>query len=239
MSIILRVDVDKPYGKHTFTRKLASKLKEDYFPTLNLHFDYLSHLKEMIKYCNNEGIRGMFYHRLCTVPDEETIKLFEIGGHQWGLHLENSRSIDTFTQEWLIFRNYSGCKNAKSFSKHGSGFHKLGKHHYEIYEPKTYQNWAKKMGYEYPSGNGIASCAEDLFADSNGWFPNLFWLEADYRLPKFSSVEDMINSAKDNLVVVLIHPCNYIADSRTRNDFHLMVKLAKQFNIGVNSFQNK
>jgi hypothetical protein len=237
MAIILRADVDKPYGKHNFLRKVCSKIKEDFLPNVPLHWGYLSHLKEMLVFCNEQKISGTFYHRLCTIPDAETLELLKEGNHEFGLHLENSKSSETFAEEWSGFLMHPGCKVAKSFSKHGSGVHKLGKYHYPIYEPEKYLEWAGKQGYLYPSGNGIAEKGTDLFSNMNGWFPNLFWLESDYRSPSFSTINELIEVAKENTVVVLIHPCNFKAEEKTRNEFYKMVDLAKNNNIKITSFK--
>ncbi len=239
MAIILRVDVDKPYGKHTLTRRIASKIKEDFFPLWKLHTGYLTHLKEMIIFCNNQGVRGTFYHRLCTAPNQEILNLLKEGGHQFGLHLENSKSKESFLLEWENFHSFPNCLNAKTFSKHGSGVHKLGKYHYPIYEPEKYIQWANECGYEYPSGNGIASCASELYEDENGYYPNLFWIEPSYRHQGFRNIDEVLFVAKKRNVVVLIHPCNFKADSETRDDFFLLIKRAKSEKIPVISFLNQ
>lgn len=237
MAIILRADVDKPYGKHTILRKVASKVKEDYFPKMHLHSGYLSHLKEMLQLCNTSNIQGTFFHRICTVPDSETIELLSAGNHEWGLHLENSRSENTFIQEWNEFRKYPSCSQTSSFSKHGSGVHKLGKYHYPIYEPEIYKNWADKNNFQFPSGNGIASCKEDLFKDETGFFKSIFWLEPNYRNSGFANVESLIEAALESDVVALIHPCNFVADPITRKDFELMIELASKNSISIKAFK--
>jgi hypothetical protein len=239
MAIILRADVDKPYGKHTILRKVASKVKEDYFPKMQFNSGYLSHLKEMLHLCNTSNIQGTFYHRICTVPDSETIELFRAGNHEWGLHLENSKSEKTFIQEWNEFRKYPGCSQTSSFSKHGSGVHKLGKYHYPFYEPEKYQKWAKKNDFHYPSGNGIASCKEDLFIDETGFFKSLFWFEPSYRDSSFAKIENLIEAAFESDVVALIHPCNFVADPIARKDFEFMIELATKYSISVKSFKGK
>ncbi len=226
MSLILRVDVDKPYGRHTLPRKIFSKIKEDYFPDFPIKIGYLSHLKQFIQFCSQNKVQGHFYHRICTAPDAETLAMQADGQHVAGLHLENSRSKETLKAE--IDQLQSKIKNITidTFSKHGSGTYKLGKYHYAPYEPLKYKQWASELGLKYPSGNGIAETAVDLYAN-DGYYENLFWLEPYYRAPKFNKLTDVVEAAKSGDVTVLIHPCNFVADKQTKEDFETLVQMAK------------
>lgn len=235
MAVFLRVDVDKPYGKHTLLRKILSKITEDFFPNYKINNIYLSHLKEFIIFCNDNDIKGTFYHRLCTRPDSETIELIKVGKHAIGLHLENSKSFETFSKEWNEIQCYTDLKMI-SFSKHGSGVHKLGKYHYPIYEPSKYKTWASKLKLLFPSGNGIPSSKDDL-ESIDGYYENVFWIEPTYRNNAFNNLKDLIEIAKNKDVVVLIHPCNYLADLETRNEFHHFVEMIKQNKIEWKQFK--
>ena len=236
MAIILRVDVDKPYGKHNIFRKIASKVKEDYLPRWSLYPGYLSHLKEFIIFCNENGIRGTFYHRLCTVPDPETLNLLNGGNHQIGLHLENSRDISTFIGELKEMEQLLPTIDIDTFSKHGSGVHKLGKFHYPLYEPEKYQEWSKSVNIAFPSGNGIPSCSTELDPDDNGYYQNVFWVEPPYRSASYNDLDLVLEKSLVSDIVVLIHPCNYAADKKTRDDFHKIAKFAKENAIEVKPF---
>lgn len=229
MSLILRVDVDKPYGNHTFGRRILSKIIENYFPNFKIKSGYLSHLKEFITFCNNKKVVGTFYFRICTRPDSNCLQILQNGGHEIGLHLENSFSKFTFLEELNLFQLLSGRK-VKSFSKHGSGVFKLGKYHYPKYEPEKYLEWATEGEVFYNSGNGIPKKPEDLISSDN-YFDCVFWLEPSYRSISFNNISDLIEIAKNHDVVVLIHPCNYIADSNTKEAFHNLVKLSHEQNV--------
>jgi hypothetical protein len=115
--------------------------------------------------------------------------------------------------------------------------HKLGKYHYPIYEPEIYKKWAEKNNFLFPSGNGIASCKEDLFKDETGFFKSLFWLEPSYRDSGFAKVENLIEAAFESDVVALIHPCNFVADPIARKDFELMIELAFKNSISIKAFE--
>ena len=235
MGIILRVDVDKPYGNHPLVRKIASKIVEDFLPNFKIKIGYLSHLKEFILYCNNNGVVGTFFHRICTNPDIETINLLKSGGHIIGLHLENSISELSFFDEINILKSLTGT-NIDFFSKHGSGVFKLGKFHFPKYEPDLYKKWASNYKLFFPSGNGIPEKPSDLKA-IDGYFENVFWLEPNYRNKKFNTLDELITLSKKEDVVVLIHPCNYLADPKTKEAFHELVELASINSIKWLSFE--
>ncbi|HXC04930.1 MAG TPA: hypothetical protein VNZ86_09275, partial [Bacteroidia bacterium] len=174
MALILRVDVDKPYGHSNLIRKVASKVSEDYFKIpLFSGISYLSHFIRFLEYCNANGVPGFMYHRMCTIPDQHVNELLKAGGHQLGFHAENTRTSATFAAELKRFRQQTSLP-VNSFTKHGSGTLKLGKHHYPPYEPGKYKVWAQQEGIGYYFGNGICTSAADLFA-VNGFFENMFW----------------------------------------------------------------
>jgi len=227
MALILRVDVDKPYGKHTIIRKLLSKVVEDYLPNLNIKTGYLSHLKEMVNCCNQMGVCGHFFHRICTFPDQETLSLYKVGNHSYGLHFENSRNEENLVNEIKQLEERTGVTNIKSFSKHGSGEFKLGKYHYPAYEPEKYKKWAANLGLSYHSGNGIAKSPSDL-DKINGFNEYLFWMEPTYRNNAFKNIVSLVDYAEKKDAVVIIHPCNFIADLDTFNEFKKLVNLSKE-----------
>jgi hypothetical protein len=86
MSLILRVDVEKPYGNHTLIRKITSKIVENYYPTAPLIYGYLDHLKLLIKFLNQSKITATFFHRLCNLPTPDFVQNYKENGHQLGLH---------------------------------------------------------------------------------------------------------------------------------------------------------
>lgn len=226
MSLILRVDVDKPYGRKTIARKIASKLTEDFwFPSFLAAKTYLYHLKDFLRFCNNSGVRGHIYHRLCTLPDNATVELLRQGNHKLGFHAENTRNYETFYNELSEFRKRAPLP-VESFTKHGSGELKLGKHHYAPYEPEKYKEWSLQSGVCFYFGNEICKNADELL-HINGFYPAMFWIEPEYRSKGFADVNQVLDVAKKNDVVILIHPCNYDASELVANEFKTLVALAK------------
>jgi len=229
MALILRIDVDKPFGHKSFIKKVKSKLFEDYFSFSSIFLPgYLNHLKEFIVFCNENHVVGSFYFRLCTFPNKKIEDLLKIGGHRIGIHAENTRSFETLKEEIEKFKKNGLQLNIDSFTKHGSGSLKLGKYHYAPYEPDKYLEWASVLKIPFHSGNGIPKTKEDLIRKSNGLIENVFWLEKEYRDPKLNKLEDIIEISKEIDVVVLIHPSNFQTYSHVKNDLETLIHLAKE-----------
>ncbi|MFK5889321.1 MAG: hypothetical protein QM486_01165 [Flavobacteriaceae bacterium] len=230
MSLILRVDVDKPYGKKSISDRIKSKLREDYYLPAYKVLGYLIATEKFIVFCNDNKIKGTFYFRNSTIPDKKIIKLLKEGGHEVGFHAENTLNITTFKNEILKFKNKLPEFEIKSFTKHGSGKYKLGRNHYPPYEPLRYQKWAKDLGLKYIFGNEICKSKID-FDTIDGFFSKMFWIHRDYRDFNFSKLEDLIEEVKNKNIPIIIHPSNFFANKNVNQDFKRLVSLTKKNNI--------
>src|SRR6185503_7292837 len=152
MALIIRIDVDRPYGKTPFLRHVLSRLGSDiYFPKVE-SFGYLSELEVVLQMLNEMKARAYVFFRRCTLPSGPILALIDAGGHEIGLHLENSRSFESFRQEKSILERHIG-RPVVAVSKHGSGEAKYGFHHYAPYEPHNYTRWAQASGMKLFLGN--------------------------------------------------------------------------------------
>src|SRR5262245_56849340 len=96
MALIVRIDVDRPYGKTPFLRHVFSRLGSDiYFPKID-SFGYLRELHVILQLLNELNARAYIFFRRCTLPSDSILKLIDDGGHEIGLHLENSRTLESF-----------------------------------------------------------------------------------------------------------------------------------------------
>jgi hypothetical protein len=225
MGIVVRVDVDKPYGRKTIFGKVFSKLKEDYwFPTIT-SLGYLKATAEFIQYCNDNNVRAHFYFRHSTLPSKKIRQLLISGNHEVGFHAENTRSFETFQEEYQRFSSKLPNLQITSFSKHGSGDIKIGRHHYYPYEPSLYKDWAAKMNIGFSYGNEICD-SEDDFNHVIDFYPKMFWIHQDYRGTAFNTLEEVVSLAKELTVPVIIHPSNFIAEPFVRSEFKRLVTLA-------------
>jgi len=141
-------------------------------------------------------------------------------------HAENTRSLETFTAELNLFKTKVAPNPVESFTKHGSGVLKLGRHHYPAYEPEKYKQWAVQTATRFDFGNGIATWEAELFA-ADGFYANMFWIERDYRAPEFNELQQALDAAKKADVVVLIHPCNFHSSAIVSDNFKQLAELAQ------------
>jgi hypothetical protein len=212
MALIIRIDVDRPYGKVPFARHVLSRLGSDiYFPRVE-SFGYLSELKVILEMLNAVRARAYVFFRRCTLPSKSTLELIDAGGHEIGLHLENSRSFECFANEKSMLEKYIG-RTITAVSKHGSGKAKYGFHHYAPYEPDNYIHWAKRTrmrlflgNLEDPSIPPLQSVAELCV------YPSAFWLEPAWRDTQKFTTEWLLTHASLSDIVLLIHPDNVLGD---------------------------
>lgn len=223
MALILRIDVDRPYGKHPQYRHILSRVSSDfYFPKVDA-LGYLRELKQMLRILNHRQARSYVFFRCCTLPSDAVMELLQLGRHEIGLHLENSRSWLGFAREKQLLERHIG-KPVVAVSKHGSGKSKYGLHHYAPYEPERYVQWAEEAGMRVFLGN-----LEDPTlpaAKSNGNLvihPAAFWLEPHWRDTSRFSVDWLLREALNRDVVLLVHPENVLESPVLASDFQRIV----------------
>lgn len=223
MALIIRIDVDRPYGKSPLIRHLLSRLSSDlYFPKVS-SFGFLAELQTMLSWLNDAGARAYVFFRRCTLAPKPLLGLLEAGRHEIGLHLENSRSFETFCEEKRIVEDHFERK-VLAVSKHGSGCTKFGFHHYAPYEPDKYVGWAQQASMRLFLGNLEDPTLEPTKVSSDLWFfPSAFWLEPAWRDSDKFSVEWLGEHARDRDIVLLVHPENVLADPELMADFKRLI----------------
>lgn len=210
MAIILRVDADSSYGKRNFINHFFSRMTSDFnLPTIS-KLPYLEDLKSLINLFNEKSCKGYFFFRKCTLPDSELLQSLNLGEHVIGLHLENSRSFETFQLELNSLENKVN-KKIEAFSKHGSGKYKYGFNHYPFYEPEKYLEWAAKLGLKIFFGNLEDPSINNLITeDGLLFFPSAFWLEPSWRNTELFDVNWLVKESKKRDIVLLIHAENIL-----------------------------
>lgn len=224
MALVIRIDVDRPYGRSPLARHILSRIGSDfYFPRVRL-FGFLNELKTMLNWLNDEGARAHIFFRRCTLPSEETLRILDAGGHEIGLHLENSRSVESFLREKRIVERHA-ARIVSAVSKHGSGGAKYGYHHHAPYEPAKYVEWARASGMRLFLGNQEDPTIPPLNAGPGlTVFPAAFWLEPHWRDTEKFTVEWLLAAARERDIVMLVHPENIIADSKLVADFKRIIR---------------
>jgi hypothetical protein len=223
MALIIRIDVDRPYGRRPLIRHLLSRISSDlYFPRV-AGFGYLAELETMLSWLNDAKARAHVFFRRCTLPSASILKLLDAGGHEIGLHLENSRSLKTFLKEKQIVEESVGRK-VTCVSKHGSGGAKYGFHHYAPYEPEKYVEWAQEASMQIFLGN-LEDPRLEATKTAKGVlvFPSAFWLEPAWRDAEQFPLDWLLDRARFRDIVLLVHPENVLADTGLSGDFKRII----------------
>jgi hypothetical protein len=223
MALIIRIDVDRPYGRRPLLRHFLSRLSSDlYFPRVS-GFGFLAELEAMLAWLNEARARTYVFFRRCTLPSRSILKLLDAGRHEIGLHLENSRSLTTFLEETHIVEHHVGRK-VRAVSKHGSGGAKYGFHHYAPYEPERYVEWAQQASMRLFLGNLEDPTLEATRVASGLLvFPSAFWLEPSWRNTQKFPVDWLLDRARHQDVVLLVHPENVLAQPQLVTDFRRLI----------------
>jgi hypothetical protein len=227
MAVIIRIDVDRPYGRSPLPRHLLSRLSSDlYFPRFD-GLGFLAELRTMLAWLNESGARSYVFFRRCTLPSGATLELLEKGGHEIGLHLENSRSLATFQEETKLLERHIQRK-VRAVSKHGSGGAKFGLHHYAPYEPERYVEWAGQSSMRLFLGNlEDPTLAPERAGNELVVFPSAFWLEPHWRDTNRFTVDWLLDAARERDVVMLVHPENVLAQPELVADFKKIIRTSE------------
>jgi hypothetical protein len=219
MALIVRIDVDRPYGKHPITRHVLSKVSSDlYFPKVEA-FGYLDELKQMLLMLGERKARAYVFFRECTLPSESILRLMKEGRHEIGLHLENSRTFETFLAEKQKLESHVG-QPILAMSKHGSGVFKYGRRHYAPYEMDKYIEWARRTKMKVLFGNLEDPTIEPLDTELGvACFPAAFWLEPYWRNTVKFPDDWLFSNARERDTVLLVHPENVLESPKISQSF--------------------
>lgn len=223
MGLIVRIDVDRPYGKQGVLRHIASRISSDYYLPRLPAFRYLDELKTILDILDANGKQAHVFFRKCTYPTLAISKAMSAGGHRFGLHLENSRTEETFQEEHHALEKLLG-RRVVEFSKHGSGRLHLGRFHYAPYEPERYLPWAKNAGMKYFFGNHENPEVLPVQDGPLTYFPSAFWLEPYWRDTRKYPIQWLLSEASQRDVVMLLHPDNVTSSPEIMREFIVAVE---------------
>lgn len=177
----------------------------------------------MLTWLNEAQARAYVFFRRCTLPSRSILESLDLGRHEIGLHLENSRSFATFQEEMQIVEHHVGRK-VLAVSKHGSGGKKFGFHHYAPYEPEKYIEWAGRASMRLFLGNLQDPSVEAIrTANKPVVFPSAFWLEPYWRDTSKFTLGWLLEGARHRDIVLLVHPENIIADPELVKSFKKLI----------------
>ena len=228
MPLILRVDVDKPYGRANIGGKILSKVCENFWLPQMASLGYLKDLKKFLGFLRSEKISAHIYFRICTLPPQGWSDKSLLDGHMIGLHSEDTRTIDTFRDELKTLQAHFSSRVISSFTKHGSGKWKSGRKHYPLYEPDKYLRWADDIGVPFLFGNQEVHNVEDVTGEA-GFYPRMYWIDRLHINSSMPGIMQAIEWAKQGChVIVIIHPCNFIGDREVEKNMRRLVACSKE-----------
>ncbi len=230
MSLVLRVDVDKPYGRLKFKEKVLSKVREDLWLPAIPSLGYLRHLKTFLAFLKKGEIKSHIYFRKCTLPPKRWLDGPLFDKHKFGLHAENTRNFETFKKELEVVQMHLSPTKLSSFTKHGSGQWKGGRNHYPLYEPDKYLKWSETFGIPFMFGNEMLS-ESNKSSNQDQFYSSMFWIKESNRNCERYTLQWAIDVAKEKNVIVLIHPANFVANEQVGSDMRKLVSLARQQNV--------
>ncbi len=231
MSLILRIDVDKSYGRSTFIQKVASKIAENYWLPSIPAMGYLHDLKAFLLFLSEESIPAHIYFRKCSLPPKIWFAGTLLKGHKFGLHAEDTRTFDTFKKELDNVQAHFGSERISSFTKHGSGSWKSGRKHFPPYEPEKYCKWAELSGVPFLSGNLEDMNAPAIPNGNHHFYPGAFWIDRPYTKYDDNSLQKVLDSAKERSVFVLIHCADFLAIDKVSKGIRKLVSMSKEQNV--------
>src|SRR5579885_692167 len=80
MALIIRIDVDRPYGREPLVRHVISRLSSDlYFPAIE-PLGYLRELGIILRMLNERRARAYVFFRRCTLPSPGILALIPKAG---------------------------------------------------------------------------------------------------------------------------------------------------------------
>lgn len=223
MTVILRVDVDNPYGWNTPLMLMLNYLRTEMsFPRIQ-KLGYLKHLKSLIKDLNDRGIPATFFLKTITIPKDASI----LKGHEIGLHVVYALNYNQFLEELRQLSRKIDTK-IRGFSKHGSGTQKLTRKHAWQYSPRKYVEWAQRARLEYFSGNRENPLEKPYRTGNVIFFPSAFWLQKSRREERFN-IAWLATTSEQRDIVVLLHPFRWGTDRQVREDYELVVSKINSF----------
>lgn len=235
MALILRIDVDKPYGRASVFQKVISKIREDYFFPAISSMGYLHAAHSFAFLLSERRIPGVFYFRNCTAPSPTLAKRFVDLNHGIGFHAEDTRSFESFRDELAHFQKWIGPVPIHSFTKHGSGELKLGRTHYPPYEEQKYLEWSAKVGVPFLFGNGAYRTSD--FVSNEKFYPKMFWIEEGYRNPLETPIEWALAKARSADLPILVHPENFYSRPWARTEMNRLMDGAEAEGIAWKGFR--
>jgi len=225
MGVILRIDVDNPYGWQRFGGKAKNYLRLNWgFPALK-KLGYLNSLDKLLNDLEARNISATFFFTKFTTPRN----MAKYTKYFVGAHLISTRNYAEFQKE-LDQISKKLHRKIYGFTKHGSGKLKLCRTHAPRYEPNKYIDWAQKANLQYFLGNGENPEEKPFYIGNVLVYLSAFWIHSNYRAQKYT-IDWLAEESKDRDIIVLLHPYNWLTNNQIREDYEKMMDKIDTFKI--------
>ena len=231
MPVILRIDVDNPYGWHSFPRKVLNYFSINYrrLPIRYGILGYLDKAKLLFQELIDVQVPATWFFLPQTRPPKQFINSLLKNKHEIAYHAERTSSLRDFNSDLELLSKRLPSQ-ILGFSKHGSGELKLSKYHTAEYELETMLEIGQEAGMRYFSGNNENPTSQAIQKNQILVFPGAFWINENYREVKKYSINWLIeNASTGKSYVVLTHPNAWAFSNKEREDLRKIVELVDEF----------
>ena len=239
MPLILRVDVDNGYlYDKSKMLTLLNYINENYLHIVLPHLGYLKHLAEFLRVLNELGLKASLFFKYITIPHAKLKSVILSNNNlEVGLHLLSAVTYEQFIEEVKKIESAFN-RRIHGFTKHGDGDIKLSRRHAWRYEPKKYVEWCAKAGLKYFAGNEHIIPTRCIKIDNSFYFRGVFYIEPFARKMKktVKDVVDLVDS--DEVVVALIHPCNFVRYNIVQKEFYRLISNVEKVYSFIEFLQN-
>lgn len=223
MGVILRIDVDSPYGWQSFGKKVFNYLRHYYwFPAIK-KLGYLESLDKLVNDLEKRNVPAIFFFTVLTIPKN----MEPYGTYEVGPHIVSARNYKQFIDE-LNQISKKLQRKPRGFTKHGSGKLKLSRRHAPEYTPEKYIEWAQKAKLKYFLGNGENPEEKPYKVNDVLVYPSAFWLNEAYRAKRYD-INWLAKESNKRDIIVLFHPYEWATNPQVRKDYERMMDKINNF----------
>ncbi len=226
MGILLRIDVDNPYGYSDLLRKTFNFFALNYFfpPLPKLH---LSNFKKLLEDLEDRGIPVNFFFKPKTLPSKE-LSVQIIKRNEVGLHAVQVHTFEKFEEELKKVNARFGNK-VRGFSKHGHWRNWVGERgSVPGYNPNKLLKYARKAKLKYFAGNYENPTYKPEIVQGVHYFPSAFWLNERFRNKKFT-LNWLFQNSQVRDIVVLMHPWEWVTLKQVREAYEKILTKTETF----------
>lgn len=223
MPVILRIDVDNPFGWNQKKRLILNYISLNWTTIFNrVRLGYLSYAHELIEYLKLNEITAIWFFTLRTLPDKTFLKKIKETNQEIALHTVRSGTLEQFKLEVHKINSHISDQ-IRGFSKHGSGLQKLSRHHTPDYDDDKFITYAQETKLDYFIGNSETPSFLKKKGSLQYW-TGCFWVNPERRDVKSFDLEWLKLTSKNETIVLIIHPLFWKFNKEVRSNLEWVIK---------------